>query len=240
MGRVPRGATQYELMTAAIELLRNGDVAVTTNGVTWTIPRVLFANDDDDNGDGTTNDAWNFDRLVDIGHGTGGIECYFVRTLFYEDGSDGPVGANSSGGIVLTAAAHVTTLAHEIGHAFNLCDIYVATREKEKYVFGVNAKDVGNNPINYSCALDDWNGGCHGSGDSGARYYQDGTTMSILIPRLVMYGIVRENDVRRDITCGRVDGVWYSGEGAAKVWYDTDADIGFFSNPFRTESPCHD
>ncbi len=34
------------LMTAAIELFRNGDVAVTTNGVSWTIPRELpFAHD---------------------------------------------------------------------------------------------------------------------------------------------------------------------------------------------------
>ena len=34
------------LMTAAIELMRNGDVAVTTNGVSWTIPRELpFAHD---------------------------------------------------------------------------------------------------------------------------------------------------------------------------------------------------
>ena len=46
VGRVPRGATQYELMTAAIELMRNGDVAITTNGVSWTIPRELpFAHD---------------------------------------------------------------------------------------------------------------------------------------------------------------------------------------------------
>ena len=46
VGRVPRGATQYELMTAAIELFRCGDVAVTTNSVSWTIPRELpFAHD---------------------------------------------------------------------------------------------------------------------------------------------------------------------------------------------------
>jgi len=46
VGRVPRGATQYELMTAAIELFRCGDVAVTTNGVSWTILRELpFAHD---------------------------------------------------------------------------------------------------------------------------------------------------------------------------------------------------
>ena len=46
VGRVPRGAMSCELMTAAVELFRNGDVAVTTNGVTWTIPRELpFAHD---------------------------------------------------------------------------------------------------------------------------------------------------------------------------------------------------
>lgn len=55
----------------------------------------------------------------------GGVERYFVNDLFCADGSPGPVGANSSGGIVLTAGADVRTLAHEIGHAFGLKDIYV-------------------------------------------------------------------------------------------------------------------
>ena len=86
---------------------------------------------------------------------------------------------------------------------------------------------------------EDWNGGCCGFGDSGARYYQGGTKMSAIIPRLVMYGIVTPDDIRRDITTGNVDGIWYLGDGASRVWYDSDASIGFLENPFRKESPCH-
>ena len=63
--------------------------------------------------------------------------------------------------------------------------------------------------------------------------------MSAIIPRLVMYGIVTPDDIRRDITTGNVDGIWYLGDGASRVWYDSDASIGFLENPFRKESPCH-
>ena len=38
---------------------------------------------------------------------------------------------------------------------------------------------------------------------------------------------------------GNVDGIWYLGDGASRVWYDSDASIGFLENPFRKESPCH-
>ena len=189
--------------------------------------------------DSTTNDVWNFDRLVDIGHGTGGIECYFVNDLFCADGSAGPVGANSSGGIVLTARADVRTLAHEIGHAFGLRDIYVSAREKDEGVSGEDAKDVGLVAMVSTCALDDWNGGCYGRGDPGSRYYQDGTRMFSIIPRLLMYGVAME-DGRRDLTIGNVDGVWYRGDGTSREWYDSDAPVGFFKNLDRKESPCHE
>ena len=189
--------------------------------------------------DSATNDVWNFYRLVDIGQNTGGIECYFVNDIIHADGRAGPVGANSAGGIVIRASATVGTLAHEIGHAFGLRDIYVSAREKDEYVFGADDKDVGQVTISSSSAPEDWNGGCCGFGDSGARYYQGGTKMSAIIPRLVMYGIVTPDDIRRDITTGNVDGIWYLGDGASRVWYDSDASIGFLENPFRKESPCH-
>ena len=189
--------------------------------------------------DSATNDVWNFYRLVDIGQNTGGIECYFVNDIIHADGRAGPVGANSAGGIVIRASATVGTLAHEIGHAFGLRDIYVSAREKDEYVFGADDKDVGQVTISSSSAPEDWNGGCCGFGDSGARYYQGGTKRSAIIPRLVMYGIVTPDDIRRDITTGNVDGIWYLGDGASRVWYDSDASIGFLENPFRKESPCH-
>ena len=115
----------------------------------------------------------------------------------------------------------------------------MSAREKDEYVFGADDKDVGQVTISSSSAPEDWNGGCCGFGDSGARYYQGATKMSAIIPRLVMYGIVTPDDIRRDITTGNVDGIWYLGDGASRVWYDSDASIGFLENPFRKESPCH-
>ena len=41
IGRAPRNTQPNNLMTASIELFRNGDVAIATNGVLWTIPREL-------------------------------------------------------------------------------------------------------------------------------------------------------------------------------------------------------
>ena len=187
--------------------------------------------------DTTTNGVWDFDRLVGVGHDTSGIECYFVNRFIRTNGKRSPVAANTDHGMVLTAKAGVTTLAHEIGHAFGLKDVYVSSEEKDDEALDV--KDVSSCAICSEKATDDWNGGCDGSGDPGARYYQHGTKMSAIIPRLVMYGIVDEVDTRRDITRGNVDGVWYSGEDAARVWFDTNAGVGFFVNQYRKESPCH-
>ena len=83
----------------------------------------------------------------------------------------------------------------------------------------------------------DWNGGCNGKGAGGARYYPSGTTMGEIIPRLVMYGIARENNARRDITRGNVDGAWYQGDGPAREWYDSCAPVGFFNR--KNELPNH-
>ena len=41
IGRAPRNTQPNNLMTASIELMRCGDVAIATNGVLWTIPREL-------------------------------------------------------------------------------------------------------------------------------------------------------------------------------------------------------
>ena len=46
IGRAPRNTQPNNLMTASIELMRCGDVAIATNGVSWTVPRELpFAHD---------------------------------------------------------------------------------------------------------------------------------------------------------------------------------------------------
>ena len=188
--------------------------------------------------DVTTNGVWNFGRLVDIGHGTDGIECYFVNGFIMTDGRSPPLAANMSKGLVMSAMADHTTLAHEIGHAFGLEDVYVSSEEKDGEA--LNAKDVSQCVICSSKAMDDWNGGCDGKGVGGARYYPSGTIMGEIVPRLVMYGISRKNAARRDLTCGNIDGAWYQEIGSVRVWYDAGAPVGFFSNIQKKASPNHE
>ena len=52
-----------------------------------------------------------------------------------------------------------------------------------------------------------------------------------------MYGIQRDDDERRDITRGDVDGVSYVGSGSERIWYDVLALVGFFES--GTEHPSH-
>ena len=182
--------------------------------------------------------GWDFDKLVDIGQGTDGIECYFVNDFTMTDGRNPPLAANTYKGLVMSARADVTTLAHEIGHAFGLEDVYVSSAEKDEE--SLHAKDVSQCVICGSKATYDWNGGCYGTGVGGARYYPSGTTMAEIIPRLVMYGVGRRNAARRDITLGNVDGAWYQEIGSVRVWYDTEAPVGFFRNIQKKASPNHE
>ena len=186
------------------------------------------------------NVGWDFERLVNIGHGTGGIECYFVNDFIMSNGEDPPLAANASKGLVMSASAGAVTLAHEIGHAFGLSDVYVAAYEGQSGNSAPSTLSVATNFICYACAPFDWNGGCHGRGEGGSRYYQNSARMATIVPRLLMYGVHCGNDIRRDITIGPVDAVNYIGSGDSTVWYDEFAPIGFFENGEKKSSPNHE
>ena len=186
------------------------------------------------------NVGWDFERLVNIGHGTGGIECYFVNDFIMSNGADPPLAANASKGLVMSASACAVTLAHEIGHAFGLSDVYVAAYEGQSGNSAPSTLSVATNFICYACAPFDWNGGCHGRGEGGSRYYQNSARMATIVPRLLMYGVHCGNDIRRDITIGPVDAVNYIGSGDSTVWYDEFAPIGFFENGEKKSSPNHE
>ena len=186
------------------------------------------------------NGGWDFERLVNIGHGTGGIECYFVNDFIMSNGADPPLAANASKGLVMSASAGAVTLAHEIGHAFGLSDVYVSAYEGHSGNSTPSTLSVATNFICYACAPFDWNGGCHGRGEGGSRYYQNSARMATIVPRLLMYGVHCGNDIRRDITIGPVDAVNYIGSGDSTVWYDEFAPIGFFENGEKKSSPNHE
>ncbi|MBQ2625600.1 MAG: hypothetical protein IJG18_10955, partial [Kiritimatiellae bacterium] len=184
--------------------------------------------------------GWDFDRLVDIGQGTGGIECYFVNDFIMTGNEKPPMAANTSTGLVMSARADSTTLAHEIGHAFGLSDVYVSAHEGQSGASSPSTLSVATNFICYACAPFDWNGGCRGRGEGGCRYYQKSTRMATIVPRLLMYGVHDGNGSKRDITIGPVDAVNYIGGGESTVWYDEFAPIGFFENGEKKSSPNHE
>ena len=151
-----------------------------------------------------------------------------------------PMAANTSSGLVMSARADSTTLAHEIGHAFGLSDVYVSAHEGQSGASSPSTLSVATNFICYACAPFDWNGGCHGRGEGGSRYYQNSARMATIVPRLLMYGVHDGNGSQRDITIGPVDAVHYIGGGDSTVWYDEFAPIGFFENGEKKSSPNHE
>ena len=181
-----------------------------------------------------TNGHWSFDQIVDIESNTGGLECYFINSFVDRDYTQA---ANSTNGIVMTARADSTTLAHEVGHAFGLDDIYAsnidmknATEELLEVPSYVN---VSSNNV-----PSDWNGGCDSNGPAGARYYRYGTRMHDIYSRMVMCGVKSSTDDGRDITAGNVYGVGYCEySNSLRIWFVDNVAVGFI--PVRNNNAQH-
>jgi hypothetical protein len=172
---------------------------------------------------------WTFDQIANIATNTCGLECYFINS--FADNEDTKA-AHVSRGIVVTSRATKCTLAHEIGHAFGLCDIYKSSEGGEALLTLGNGEKA-----SFSNLYDDWNGGCSGRGASGVRYYRIGTTMNAIVDRMLMLGSVPEEDSRRDISNGAVYGVhyYYNGQGR-KIWEKGLAPLAF---PWEYRNPVH-
>ena len=171
-----------------------------------------------------TDDAWDFNRLVATHSGTGGLECYFVNSIMTDDPDFETVGGHNSSGIVISASGVALSLAHEIGHSFGMHDIYRNARNG--LIFHGLSKRSWN--------MSDWNGGCDGHGNAGARYYPSGTFQHQLIQRMLMDGMKADVAVGRDITYGAIRG-FNSGDSNAVG----DVDTGFFDNIDHISQPCH-
>ena len=180
-----------------------------------------------------TNGYWAFDQIVDIASNTGGIECYFINSFIdYEY----TVAANSINGMVITSRALSASLAHEIGHAFGLHDIYRSNSQKRG-----NGEDLLEIPTYVKASSQnvpsDWNGGCDGRNSPGTRYYEYGCTMHKLYSRMMMNGVKSFGDVGRDITAGNVYGVGYYYLQGQRVWFVNEVAVGFMS--VRNNNPQH-
>ena len=179
-------------------------------------------------------DRWKVSQIVSLAEGTDGLECYFVNAFYDEIGT---IGYNCPSGAVLTAFADGRTLAHEIGHAMGLHDIYVSNASKTNDVITLKAVDADERP-RYGHLELDWNCGCEGHGAGGVRYYGKSLMMNDIIERLLMHG--EGSALGRDISYGNVFGVGYEGDGKIDGdWKLELAPVGFFSNPGVTRNPVH-
>ena len=153
-----------------------------------------------------TNDRWmviestnypgELQELFDSHTGTGGLEIYFVKEIYDTNGWV-VWGVNSAHGCAVATNGNFRTLAHEIGHACGLHDIYDTRSDLAAAVTG---------EVREAWAPDDWNGG------PGPLYYEPGLEQAELVRRLLMYGYGGTAIVKGDIPLGRVLGITWNGQ----------------------------
>ena len=151
-----------------------------------------------------------FRNIVSYTNGTGGIELYFNGSIV------GANGLTSPNGVLIANSGNANTVAHELGHAQGLPDIYHSRNNGAIAVTGV----VGRNRI-----PSDW-------GSSSAEgYYPPSLSQSNLVERLLMFGVGSSS--KRDLPSGDLDGVWrpiYTTD----PWQTTNAPSGFFIHSSST------
>ena len=172
--------------------------------------------------EGQSDSMWDFDRLVATHSNTGGLECYFVNSIITDTPDYPTIGGHSTSGIVVSSRGNGLTLAHEIGHSFGMDDVYRIV--KHSRVLQGKAK--------WEWNMEDWNGGCNGSGSAGARYYAYGTTQQDLISRMLMDGRKVSVDSGVDITFGAV-------YGFDLMEREDVQETGYFSNVGHIGNPVH-
>ena len=129
---------------------------------------------------------------------TGGIEVYCIEQ-FDDPGQLGLscTNADETAGLTIVGCATVRTLAHELGHACGLCDIYTDVNEGEVPLYNGVVLNV--------CAQEDW---CREVPDGG----YGGLTLHSMIRRLLMHG--RDGPALSaavDIPAGRIFGILANG-----------------------------
>ena len=118
-----------------------------------------------------------------------GIKLFFVKEIVHVNGVDHAAGLRRPNAIAISPRANHITLAHEVGHACGLSDIYDYRKVGNNLMLlpGPVASDR-MNPL-------DWAGG----------FYADGLQQAELVQRLLMYGYT--NDRKQCIPHGNVFGL---------------------------------
>jgi len=151
-------------------------------------------------------------ELVDVTKMSDGIEIYFIDHICKKS-----VANHDQYGIVVSTNGTAVTVAHEIGHAFGLADVYPWQKHEPHSALA----DLS---LHESHAPDDWSNG------EGYRYYGRGVNQSMLIRRLLMCGFNLEG--RRDLSFGSIYGYTFDNEAGM-------AYTGFFSGNLRRPPPAH-
>ena len=143
-------------------------------------------------------------EIYSLSNHTEGLDVYFVESI--TERTDAFCGRS---GIVVSRNYSDTTLAHEIGHACGLSDIYDSySRETDLVVTGMPQK---------AYFTHDWG------------WYPENVTQAQLVQRLLMYGYNTGSTHKGDISRGDVYGLWYQYVSGTtnKVWQLGLAPVGF-------------
>lgn len=158
------------------------------------------------------SDAEQKSTLCGVTNATGGLELYFIRHL-----EGRPTAFFRRDGIVIGHRANVRTVAHEIGHACGLKDIYDRASDAESAVAGSPSKD--RMPL-------DWG------------WYPPDVTHADVLKRLLMYGYASED--KADISLGDVYGLYCTSawnpvsQRYDRTWHLGLAPVGFDANGVRS------
>ena len=236
---IARGTQQARTVDSVRKMVKDANDVYAQVGVTLNLIEPIVTTNIPDAYNALCNPStnqtsnWTYWNIVDIATNTCGLECYFINRFIDEEDTKA---ANSDYGLVVTAKATRYTLAHEIGHAFGMCDVYVSNLQ-QKDAADPLVELLPSEKASFSRLANDWNGGCDGSGSGGTRYYRSGTSMEQIVGRMLMLGEVPEGDARRDITAGCVYGVYgTNGVDQVKIWLKGDVPVGF---PWGNRHPVH-
>jgi hypothetical protein len=171
------------------------------------------------------------ESIRNIETATDGIEVYCVNQFVFDDEPDDHfLGVEDTQGIVITSRISDKTLAHEIGHACGLLDIYPyrsVSNTLEMVVTG---------PVTAERLPQDW----------GAGYYPRDLPQAYLITyRLLMMGYEDPTiTMTCDIPLGSVYGTWFDrmpplfeGDVSIDIWEQSLVPVGL--NSMGNRQPCH-
>ena len=158
-------------------------------------------------------DTW--PSVVDIATYNEGLIVYVVDDL--KGGACAFSYGKGARELLVSSSSSGADLAHEIGHAFGLNDIYCDSHEN---LFGQKNSLV--TAAGYICQshfadASDRNGG------AGTRYYNDECLRAFVIAKLLMYGA--HSDISVDLPIGRVQGICSRGSNAA-MFTDDMCEVG--------------